>query len=317
MFNEKLKSEFIKHYTDSVKTRTLCESLFNALEKYESSWNADICTKSQSELEPVLDEIVSFRSKYKMPRLTILRNYARYCISLKIPGACDGILQVSPLGLDKLKKHMVSNPLMLQIYLDSLYEPEVEETTNNIYRCFYWLAYAGIDEDDILNIKCTDVDFDNMLIRYKELNYPIYRESLPAFRNCALLMQFKYWNPSGTTAKYIDRVSGDQLLRGIKSVQDIKTIRVSLSRTSKRKIEEGKTTLKLSYKRVYLSGMFYRKYETEMAGIPVDFDDEAAKFIAGKTYKFDSCRKSTNQKLRDISQSYNDDYQRWKLVFNL
>ena len=92
---------------------------------------------------------------------------------------------------------------------------------------------------------------------------------------------------------------------------------VSLSRTSKRKIEEGKTTLKLSYKRVYLSGMFYRKYETEMAGIPVDFDDEAAKFIAGKTYKFDSCRKSTNHKLREISQSYNDDYQRWKLVFNL
>lgn len=317
MFNENLKSDFIEHYTNSAKTKVLCESLFNSLEKYENSWNADICTRNKSELEPVIDEVVSFRSKYKMTRLTILRNYARYCISLKVPGTCDGILQVSPLGLNKMKKHMISNPLMLQMYLDSLYEPEFEETTNNIYRCFYWLAYAGVDEEDILNIKCSDVDFDNMLVRYNGLNYPIYRESIPAFRNCALLTQFKYLNPNHSTVKYINRVDGDQLLKGIKSIQDIKTIRVSLSRTSKRKIDEGKTTLKLSYNRVYLSGMFYRKYETEMAGISVNFNDEAAKFIAGKTYKFDSCRKSTNQKLREISQSYYEDYQRWKLAFNL
>lgn len=317
MFNESLKSKFIKYYTDSVKTRALCESLFNSLEKYENNWNADICTKSQSEVEPVIEELVSFRSKYKATRLVILRNYAKYCISLRIPGACNGILQVNPSGLDKMKRYMVSNPLMLQMYLNILYEPESEETTNNIYRCFYWLAYAGIDEDDILNIKCSDIDFDNMLVRYNGFNYPIYRESIPAFRNCALLTQFRYINPNHATVKYIDRVSGDQLLKGIKSVQDIKTIRVSLSRTSKQKKDEGKTNLRLSYNRVYLSGVFYRKYETEMAGIPVDFVDEAAKFIAGKTYKFDSCRKSTNQKLREISQSYYEDYQRWKLAFNL
>ncbi len=317
MYNEDLKQKFIAAYTKKDSTKAACLTLFNALEKYERNLNADICTINQKILEPIVNEIVSFRSKYKITRLSILKNYANYCISMKIPGACDGLLKVDTHGLDKVKTHLVSNPMMLQNYLNCLYEPETEETTNNIYRCFYWLAYAGIEEKDILNIRCTDIDFENRMIRYNGLNYPIYKEAVPAFKNCVCLTQFKYINPRHANDKYLNRVPGNQLLRGVKGMQDIKTMRVSLSRVSKKRIDEGKTNLKLSYQRVWLSGLFYRKYEREISGIPVSFMEDAVHFVGNKTYKLDSCRKSISNKTCEIAQNYEEDYQRWKFAFDL
>lgn len=317
MYNEDLKQKFIANYTQKDSTKAVCITLFNSLEKYERRLDADICTVNQETLEPIINEIVSFRSKYKITRLAILKSYANYCISMKIPNACDGLLNVDTYGIDQVKTHMVSDPFMLQMYLNSLYEPESEETTNNIYRCFYWLAYAGIKENDILNIESADIDFENMLIRYDGLNYPIYSESVPAFKNCVYLKQFKYINPRHANDKYLDRVPGNQLLRGVKGMQDIKTMRVSLSRVSKKKMDEGKTNLKLSCNRVWLSGLFYRKYERELAGIPVSFMEDAVQFVGNKTYKLDSCRKSISNKTCEIAHSYEEDYQRWKLAFNL
>ncbi len=315
MFNYDLKSKFVQEYTNSVSTAELCEAIFTSFEEHENEWDADLCTRNKDELQPVVDSIVGLRARSKWRRLIILKEYVKWCIAMKVPGACDGMLQIETIGLDKVKHQTVSSPLHLQKYLDSICEPESEETTDNIYRCFYWLAYGGVAEEDILNIKCSDVDFASMVVHYKGTEIPIYREALPAFKNCVKLTQFVYKHPNYVKTVYKDRADGDTLVRGIRSMPSIKAMRVELSRRSKVMMDDGKTDLKLSYFRVWISGLFYRMYERERAGIPVDFSGAAAQFMEGKTYKLESGRNTPEAKKRQLARDYLEDYERWKLAF--
>lgn len=315
MYNEELKTKFVRGYTNSISTAEVCQTIFNAFEQYEVEWGADLCTRSTEELQPVVDGLVGFRARSKWMRLIILKDYVKWCIGMKVPGARDGMLKIETVGLEKVKHQTVASPLHLQRYLDSICEPESEETTDNIYRCFYWLAYGGVAEEDILSIKCSDVDLNNMVVRYNDTEVPIYREALPAFKNCVKLTQFVYKHPNYDKLVYKDRADGDTLVRGIRSAPSIKAMRVELSRRSKAKMDEGKTDLKLSYFRVWISGLFYRMYERERAGMPVDFSAAAAQFMEGKTYKLDRGRNTPEAKKRQLTRDYLEDYERWKLAF--
>lgn len=315
MYNEELKTKFVREYTDNVNTAEFCAAIFKSFEKYEQEWGADLCTRSTDELQPLVDNLVGFRARSKWMNLIILKDYVRWCIGMKIPGACDGMLSIETVGLEKVKHQTVASPFHLQIYLDSICEPESEETTDNIYRCFYWLAYGGVAEEDILNIKCSDVDLTSMVVHYKGTEVPIYREALPAFKNCSKLTQFIYKHPNYDKLVYRDRAYGDTLVRGIRGLPSLKAMRVELSRRSKAKMDEGKTDLKLSYFRVWISGLFYRMYERERAGIPVDFSAAATQFMEGKTYKLDSGRNTLEAKKRQLTRDYREDYERWKLAF--
>lgn len=315
MYNEELKTRFVREYTDSLSTAEVCQTIFNAFEVHEKQWGADLCTKGASELQPVVDSIVGMRARSKWMRLIILKDYVKWCIGMKVPNACDGMLKIEAIGLDKVKHQTVASPFHLQTYLDAICEPETEGTTDNIYRCFYWLAYGGVAEEDILKIKCSDVDLTNMVVKYNGTEVPIYREALPAFRNCATLTQFVYKHPNYDKLVYKDRADGDTLVRGIRSAPSVNAMRVELSRRSKEKMDKGKTDLKLSYFRVWISGLFYRMYERERAGMKVDFSAAAAQFMEGKTYKLDKGRNTPEAKKRQLAKDYLEDYERWKLAF--
>lgn len=319
MYNEELKTRFIQEYTKSISRADACVQAFNAIEPFEVQWDADFCTKSAAELEPVIEQLVGFRVRSRWLRIIIFQKYVKWCLAHKVNGACDGMLQVECAGLDKVRIQMVSNPTMLQAYLDVVCDPESEKTTDNIYRCFYWMAYSGMDEHDIMNVKCSDVDFDNMVIRFGGEEYEIHREALPAFRNAATLTEFVYKHPNYPPDKTVirNRALGDTLIRGIRSTTSLAALRVELSRRSKKFIEDGLTDKQLSYYRVYLSGLFYNMKKREEAGIPVDFSGAASRFMEGKTYKLDAGRNTPEAKKRAVVNDYLQDYERWKAAFNL
>ncbi len=316
MYNEELKTKFIRSYTQSIHTANVATTIFTVMSVYEEGWQADLCTKSAEELQPVIDEIMALRSRSQWMAMTILKEYVKWCILMKVPGACKGMLNITAVGLDKVRRQMVSSPLHLQRYLDSLFDREQEETVDNIYRCYYWMAFGGIKEEDTLLIKASDVDFSEMCVRYKNTDIPIYREALPAFHNTAELTSFLYKHPHYTKPIRRNRIEGDILMRGIKANTKILTIRAVLSKRSKFAVEQRKTDLQLSFYRVWMSGLFYRMYERERAGIPVDFSEAAANFMEGKTYHVTGrikVKHKQNQKERD----YMEDYQRWKLAFSI
>ena len=319
MYNEELKTRFVQEYTKSISRAEACVQAFNAIEPFEVQWDADFCTKSSAELEPVVEQLVGFRIRSRWLRIIIFQKYVKWCLAHKVKDACDGMLQVECAGLDKVRTQMVSNPTMLQAYLDVVCDPESEKTTDNIYRCFYWMAYSGMDEHDIMNVKCSDVDFNNMVIRYGGEEYEIHREAIPAFRNAATLTEFVYKHPNYPPDKKVirSRALGDTLVRGIRSTTSLAALRVELSRRSKKFIEDGLTDKQLSYYRVYLSGLFYNMKKREEAGIPVDFTGVASRFMEGKTYKLDAGRNTPEAKKRAVVNDYLQDYDRWKAAFNL
>lgn len=326
MYNTEIKTRFITEFSTNTGRRHVATIMFNAIEPYEVKWNADFCTRSKEELQPVVSEIVGFRTNSKKLRLTILKEYIRWCIKNQIEGACDELFLIEELGLDKLKRQMVANPQHLQRYLNCICDAESEETVGCIYRCFYWLAYGGMKEEDVLDVAASDVDLLDMVVRHGGNEYPIYREAIPAFKNCVNLTQFRYKHSNYSADKVVfkERASGDMLLRGISESKSIKAVRVEMSRRAKNPkfksvSDEADISLdlKLSFYRVWLSGLFYRTYEAERAGMPADFMAAAEQFMEGKTYKLDSGRNLIGAKQRQLASDYLEDYNRWKEAYSI
>ena len=318
MYNEKVKHQFMREQIEATPWKlNLCESIFNITEKYEEEWGADLCTKASEDLQPMINQMTGLRARSKWAKLIMLKDYVKWCIATGVDGACTGMLDIETTGLDKVRQQTVASPKHLQRYLDTICEPAEMKATDNIYRCYYWLAYAGMEEEDILNVKCSDVDFKNLIVRYekKYTVVPIYPEGLVAFHNCVELDQFLYIHPNYTKDVWKDRAAGNTLIRGIKSATTAKALRVELSRRSKKNSE--KTPLKLSYYRVWLSGIFYRMYEQEVIGIPPDFNSIVYQQMEGKTYKLSSGRNTIEAKHRQLVRDYEEDYERWKLAWFL
>lgn len=321
MYNAELKSRFISDFATSVSKRSVALALFNATEPYESKWDSDICTFRGDHLSFVVGEIVGFRVSSMRPRISVLKSYAKWCIENHVPGACSDMLYIEDVGDEKLKRQTVASPGHLQMYLNSICDKESDETTDSIYRCYYWLAYGGMEESDALAVTTDEVDFDRMIVTHCGEEYPIYRESLHAFRNCVRLESFRHMraNMPADHIIYRDRAAGNLLLRST-SVPSAKTFRVEMSRRSKnlkRSLDTNKNlSLNLSFYRVWLSGIFYRVYELERCGVPADFTDTAERFISGKTYKF-SARQTMNTKRISIAEDYMQDYLRWKEVYSI
>lgn len=316
MYNKDLKTKFVKSYTNSINTAKVCESVFNKFERYECNWGADLCTKSAEDLQPIIDDIVGLRARSRFSRLIMLKDYVKWCINVaNVPNACDGMLQITTVGLDKIRKQTIASPLHLQKYLNSICEPESDQLSDNIYRCYYWLAYGGVAEEDILRIKCSDVDLSNMVVHYKETEIPIYREAISAFKNCVELTQFVYNHPNYSKTVWRERAEGDTLVRGFRSNSSLYSLRVEISRRAK--LHEEETGLRLSYFRTWISGVFYRAYERELIGDEPDFSSIADEKMEGKIYKLDSGRNTQEAKKRKVIKDYNEDYQRWKLAFKI
>lgn len=316
MYNEEQKQKFISDYTKSLHTAKVATVIFEAMSAYEKTYEKDLSAFSVEEMQPAMNNILGMRSGSKWMGITILREYVRWCGLNKIPDACDSINHVDLLGLDKIRLQMVSSPLQLQNYLNEIFDPEEKGSIDNIYRCFFWMGYAGIAEEDTLSITNEDVDLVNLTIKYKGDRLPIYREAIPAFKNAVELKSFLYEHPNYRKPISRDRVPGSSIMRGMKADMRIMTMRSTTSKRITEAFKEGKTKRQLSFYRVWISGLFYRMYELERAGIAVNFSEVALQEMEGKTYSLEgraTLRQKQNRKIRE----YMTDYQRWKVAFSI
>lgn len=321
MYNTTVKNRFIYQYSQSKHMQDECEKIFNLFEAYENQWNADLCTRSAEELQPIIDKMVGVRSRSQIKQFAILREYAKWCLGVGIEGATKGVLEVDTLGLSKLRLQMIPNPMSLQKFCDDIFEPESDETVDNINRCFLWLAFSGMSEKEIIDVNSSDVDIQHMVINYKGRQYPIYPQAIPALKNCVSLDRFAYKHKNYVqNFAYRERVQSEKLMRGIKCLYSIIALREAVSREAGASDIEGnrRTNLYLTHYRVYLSGIFYRAYEMEKAGYTVSFSDAADKFLEDRGYTVASYgEKELISKKKQVVRDYEVDYQRWKIAFFL
>lgn len=311
MYNEKQKSEYIQYYSEKESVRTLCERIFKSTQKFEEAWGADLCTKSAEELQPLVDEITGIRTRGKDAVIGILRSYVQWCLNNDIPNTCDGMLQIKEAGTEKYKTQMIPDPLHLQKYLNQVFDAESDLTIGNTYRCYYWLVYGGVLYDDIFKIRTKNISLSDMAVNIGDNSYPIYREALPAFKNCLLLNQFIVNKANYTT--YIPRGDGDILIRGTRFPCPAPTaLAARVSKIQKEAFNAGKTNLKLNYNHVRLSGIFYKAYAAEMMGTPPDFT-----WYVDENYRVKNNKRIVPGERNRNIREYEKEYKNWKAVFNL
>lgn len=312
MYNENLKTQFIREHTNSLSRAKLCTVIFNQTEKLEKQWGKDIYIQDDdTAINAIIQEVSGVRSRTGYVRTAIIKEYIKWCIANQLPGACDKLLHINTFEADTLKDHLVSNPAHLEKYLNEVFKPTEHQTIENIYRCYYWLAYSGLEEENIFNITNENIDLSRMVIKHYQNEYPIYREGVMAIKSCMDLTEFRYSHPNYRSDVWRERTPGDILIRGIKSEKSIKAMRTSLSRMSKK----AGSKLKLSYYRVWLSGTFYRMYEKEQMGIQPDFTGIALKRMKNDN-KFDSMKgHQESYYYHRVIADYQRDYRRWKDVY--
>lgn len=317
LYNQQKKEAFIEECVNTAISAKQCRYLFKKFSKFEESWGADLSTASKEQLEQALESTVGVRSASNWVFIRYLRMYVTWCKESGDPSVSDAIFHVRVEALDKIRTMTVSRPEHLQQCLDEIYEPVEEKTVDITYRAYFWLAYAGMKEDDILKVKCSDVDFNSMQIHYEGQDYPIYPPAVLTLRIASRFPALKYRHPNYKSDVYRDRADGNTLVRGFRQIRNIVSYRQSLSRSIKDALEDGRTQSHLSYSRVWMSGLFWRAYENELDGIEADFEQESRDYMAGKEFTYDNIGNPEERKRRRIARDYAEDYRRWKLAWEL
>lgn len=279
---------------------------------YEIKYGRDLCEMDPLELKDYLEGTASIRSVSKTRHLGMLKNYIEWCSKTQDVCVSDAISHATITGIDKMRRSMVSGPVHLQRVLDAYFDPVELHTIDVVYRCYLWLAFAGMEEEDIMCVRCRDVDLNSMTVWFNGEPYRVEREAAAAFRDAAVSPFFIYYHPNYEPV-YKNRAYGDELIRGF-SAPRLLTVRSRISTLSKAaeyKFEDGKQ-VKISYYRVWLSGQFYRLYEAERAGVQPDFTQLAKHYIAGK-YEDDPA--TAHKIFVKEKRNYRLEYERWKLAF--
>lgn len=319
LFNELRKNAFIEDRKEDITNKgSLIISygqFFKQSAPYERRFNKDLCQFNAVELREYMEGTAGLRDGSKTKQISMLKNYFAWCESaLKIP-VSNAIKEVSVTGIAKIRRSMVANPRGLQSVLDLYYDPVDMKTVDNIYRCFFWLAFAGVDEEDIMGVKCKDVDTDNRTLIVNGEVFYIEQEAVPALKIASTLPLFMYYHPNYKPV-YKERSPGDTLIRGFSapSLSTVRNLISTRSRASAYKFPEGEE-VRLTHYRVWLSGQFYRIRKKEIEGIEPDFTELARHYVSGKAYEND--KEIAHTAMVREKRNYRTDYERWKIAFQL
>lgn len=323
MYNAEQKQAFIFKKYPSASTQKYLTQIFNKFEKFEEAHNKDLACLSVEVLQPLINDFSGVRGKSTDVVLNLLKEYVRWCIANGYE-ATNGIFEVKIDAVEKIKIQMVPSPLTLLNRLNEYFDITEKETIDITYRVFLWMAFSGLTDKDAIRVTSENIDLDNSRINFEGHSYEIYEESKEDFKKALCLTDFLYEHPNYSTRK--QRVSGNVLIRGVRSATvDLMSLRPIINKkvTEKQNAKGEKSDTSkngLTYKKLRLSGAFYRAYIRESKGIPVDFST----YIAEEMERKEQSKKYTTTATRTytvianlLEREYLSDYQMWKTAFGL
>lgn len=308
MYNEERKMRFLTEMRSSVD---FGKSVFNTIEPYEREADKDLCELTVDILQPIANARFGFRTRTSDSTIAFLRSYVGWC---KEQGyhTCNDVYELKTEMDEKMKRMMIASPVHLEAVLNKLFDPVTSKTVDCLYRCYLWMGFAGLEEDEAVEVTVDEIDFDTMTIEHGGRSYEIYREAVPAFKMACSATEFRYVNPNYTDGKqggYRNRYSGEYLMRGIRSAQiKLNTIRSVVGK--RLKVAGVETT----YGKIRLSGLFYKIYEMERFGEPVNFDAYIVERMEKTNHKY-HVNYTRNKLANSIRRDLEDDYECWKSAF--
>lgn len=310
MYNRDIKARFIWDNEESIGHNSAAYNAYRRLfvlsSGLEEELGKDLAAFNSDELarfeKLVAENLKMLPMRY---RASMLR-YLDWCHSGHVDiNASEGIDHILD-GVNEYKNTVVSGPVHLQVSLDRIFDAENKHTIDVIYRCFLWMAFAGVRNKHFANsVTVDDVCLDKRIFFYNGDTYPIYPQALEAFDLAQTSTAFIYEHPNYTRSS--NRINSDKLLRGIKADADSICIAEEIKRKSKIAYKKNPEVKRLSYRSVLHSGIFYRQYEAEAAGMDVDFS-----YLIKKTEALTGRRLTIRRAA--INADLKDEYYVWKYL---
>ena len=322
MYNADQKAAFLSQFQNPSDSYKLFKNMFLSISGAEERAEKDVSLFDESELSEAFPSIAGLRYESSVAMLSQLKRYVKWCKDSGKPTS-DSIFSYEPDLSAKIKMCYVRSPGHLLSVLDYVFAEADKDDIEYIYRTYLWLAYFGFMESEAADVVCSDVNFDRLTMKGKQ----IYRESLNDIRKACNLTEFKEFKRNLTFA----RAKGDRILRGkptTKSLADAltTTYRQSVSKFVK-KAEENlilsgnadpeEVGVQLSFKRVYMSGVFYRAHQAELLHEHVSFDNVVDERYERSKEKFSHAKNKINKTKYHMKLGYLEDYKAWKQAFRL
>ncbi len=311
VFNAETKQRWLNDYESSHSlgnTLLTIRSLLMKLAPYEYEKGEDFCRWDDSEfINSVICKITPTTSNSRRRQLSILRGYVRWCLDHHIPGTSSAVFSASEKedAPDNIGRRSVTNPKQLAAFLDNVFGTETRLCEDLLRKCYAWLAFSGIPHGKASDVRKGDVYLDKMEIVYKNASYRLYYESLDVIRVARNATEYERY--VGTHWSSFPRTKGYEILRGMSPeiTQEYREVllRSGFANRVRAALQEGRTNKRLTYMDIYRSGVFYRMYEDEVAGFPVDFASMPGLF--GSEGADAGC-------IKQVIDLYRSDYENWK-----
>lgn len=326
MYNEQLKLAFIHEYTKKEKTAKLVHHLFNGTEEIEQRYDTDFYAMNREQAQEAFNYASGTKVNGAGALLRILQAYVRWCKANGYP-VTDAISEVQIDVSEKMRDSYVMSPLHLKQSLDEAFPHPEENEIEYIYRSFLWLAFMGLQSSEAIKVTDTDLDFSESRLSYGGRDHPIYLESILDLKKAVGLKEFK--EPRGKKGVKRQRAVGHEILRGKVSKKTLEeaveqTFRPTISRAFRTALEKYEKecanvpphlSLRLTYKHIYMSGIFYRMRDRERIGICPDFDEIVMR-ERRNSKESNFSRNYTERKLLNILiRNMEKDYENWKRAF--
>ena len=311
MYNPELKRSYMETLATPSAKEKMAE-VFSITSRFEMQYNKDLCQMNADELKNTLEWCTGVYTSSRRERMQQMRRYIKWCIDTDVEGACNAVLTINIDGVEAMAMRTVTSPTQLNNHINIVLPNNNVATVMDIYRTFLWLGFSGIDLDDAFKIKTDEIDFENMEIVHDGIHYPIYNESTASLYRCAKLNTL--YKLTGKTKVYKEhlRAGGDLLLRGF-SQPDHGNIRREIVRRTSRLYEDGVISRRVNYDDAWKSGVFYRAFMNEIAGVKPSFYD-VVKRLADKLHGADNS-KIKGDYIRKKRRELKNDYEIWKLTF--
>lgn len=328
MYNEERKQAFFEAKALEAGSINLLISLFERVAEYERSYGRDFAEMDEGQRSKTVGEVAGLSRKTIYGAESALKEYVKWCAEqgYAISGKPETIKADVT---ERIRRSMVSSPEDLLRTLEAVFpEPEINGI-HAVYRTYLWLAFSGLDEQEAIRLTPEHLHFNKMEIRLPGANfssYPIYAEAAEDFKKaCAMEQICENKGKKNISLIWKDRAPGNLILRGKMTDKPLEevlktSIRPLVSRAFARAAQTAPLDIRteLSYRRAYMSGVFYRAWLEEKEGFEpnfikyarVDFDQRNQK----SGYKLND-RYTENHVISILRKSYEEDYRRWKEAF--
>lgn len=324
MFNPQLKEAFMRKYTTSGNTQKLLLYIFRKTGEVESKYGIDFCRMNVPQTKEAFDNASGVKTNGAGAVLKILKMYINWCTANGL-WATDAIQFVRIDGYEKLRNSHLASPHHLAVSLDAAFPHPEENEIEYIYRSFLWLGYIGLQDTEAIRVTASNLNFDTMKLTFPKHRepYEFYTDSKPDLLKAAYLTSFTESRCRGH--RIAQRAEGNEILRGKPSKKSMEerlesTFRPFICRAFKAAAEhpieqEEKPSLKLNYKSVYASGLFYRTYERERRGVSPKFDEIIMKERRMSREEYSQQTPAERNYFDELIRNTRKDYENWRSVF--